>query len=49
VSFGVAVYPEDGIAIEALFQAADRALYRMKQLEKTPGSTHGITDPVSRS
>jgi diguanylate cyclase (GGDEF)-like protein/PAS domain S-box-containing protein len=34
--FGIAVYPEDGTAIEPLFQAADRALYRMKQLQKTP-------------
>ena len=36
VSFGVAVYPEDGTTMETLFQAADRALYTMKQLEKTP-------------
>jgi diguanylate cyclase (GGDEF)-like protein/PAS domain S-box-containing protein len=35
VSVGIAVYPEDGTTIEALFQAADRALYKMKQLEKT--------------
>jgi diguanylate cyclase (GGDEF)-like protein/PAS domain S-box-containing protein len=35
VSVGIAVYPEDGITIDTLFQAADRALYRMKQLEKT--------------
>jgi diguanylate cyclase (GGDEF)-like protein len=31
VSVGVAIYPEDGTTIETLFQAADRALYRMKQ------------------
>ncbi len=36
VSVGVAVYPEDGTTIETLFQAADRALYKMKQLENTP-------------
>jgi GGDEF domain-containing protein len=35
VSVGVAVYPEDGKTIDTLFQAADRALYKMKQLEKT--------------
>jgi GGDEF domain-containing protein len=35
VSFGIAVYPEDGATIDALFQAADRALYEMKQLKKT--------------
>ena len=31
VSVGVAVYPEDGSTIDTLFQAADRALYEMKQ------------------
>ena len=31
VSVGIAVYPEDGATIDALFQAADRALYEMKQ------------------
>jgi len=36
VSVGIAVYPEDGTTIETLFQAADRALYEMKQLEKRP-------------
>ena len=30
VSVGVAVYPEDGTTIDTLFQAADRALYKMK-------------------
>jgi len=30
VSFGVAIYPKDGTTIEALFQAADRELYKMK-------------------
>ena len=35
VSFGIAVYPEDGATIDALLQAADRALYEMKQLRKT--------------
>ena len=34
VSVGIAVYPEDGTTIDALFQAADRALYKMKQLQK---------------
>jgi len=31
VSVGIAVYPEDGTTIESLFQAADRALYKMKE------------------
>src|SRR5579864_3085012 len=31
VSLGTAVYPEDGATIDTLFQAADRALYEMKQ------------------
>ena len=35
VSVGIAVYPEDGITIEALFHAADRALYKMKR-KKNP-------------
>jgi diguanylate cyclase (GGDEF)-like protein/PAS domain S-box-containing protein len=34
VSVGIAVYPEDGRTIEALFQAADRALYKMKALQQ---------------
>ena len=34
VSLGTAVYPEDGATIDTLFQAADRALYEMKQLKK---------------
>jgi diguanylate cyclase (GGDEF)-like protein len=34
VSTGFAVYPEDGKTIETLFQAADRVLYKMKQLER---------------
>jgi len=33
VSVGIAVYPEDGAAIDTLFQAADHALYEMKQLK----------------
>ena len=32
VSVGIVVYPEDGTTIETLFQATDRALYKMKQL-----------------
>ena len=35
VSVGIAIYPEDGATIEALFQAADRALYKMKALRMT--------------
>jgi diguanylate cyclase (GGDEF)-like protein/PAS domain S-box-containing protein len=35
VSVGTAVYPQDGITIDDLFQAADRALYAMKQFKKT--------------
>jgi len=31
VSVGIAVYPENGTTIETLLQAADRALYKMKQ------------------
>jgi len=31
VSFGIAVYPDDGATIDNLFQAADRALYEMKK------------------
>ncbi len=34
VSVGTAVYPEDGTTTETLFQAADRALYKMKQIGK---------------
>jgi diguanylate cyclase (GGDEF)-like protein/PAS domain S-box-containing protein len=34
LSMGIAVYPEDGAAIDTLFQGADRALYEMKQLKK---------------
>jgi len=36
VSMGIAVYPEDGATIDALFQAADRALYEMKLQKKAP-------------
>src|SRR6202790_2435209 len=36
VSIGMAVYPEDGATIDTLFQAADRALYEMKQMKKAP-------------
>jgi diguanylate cyclase (GGDEF)-like protein/PAS domain S-box-containing protein len=35
VSVGMAVYPEDGTTIEALLQAADRALYKMKEMHRT--------------
>ena len=35
VSVGIAVYPENGTTIETLFQAADRALYKMKQSAHT--------------
>ena len=35
MSVGVAVYPEDGTTNETLFQAADRALYKMKHLKNT--------------
>jgi len=31
VSVGIAVYPQNGTTIETLLQAADRALYKMKQ------------------
>jgi diguanylate cyclase (GGDEF)-like protein/PAS domain S-box-containing protein len=34
VSVGMAVYPEDGATTDSLFQAADRALYLMKQSKK---------------
>jgi diguanylate cyclase (GGDEF)-like protein len=32
VSVGIVIYPEDGTTVETLFQATDRALYKMKQL-----------------
>jgi two-component system cell cycle response regulator len=32
VSVGIVVYPEDGTTVETLFQATDRALYKMRQL-----------------
>ena len=35
VSAAFAVYPEDGISIDTLFQAADRALYKVKEPDKT--------------
>ena len=35
VSVGVATYPENGTTIETLFQAADRALYEMKQPDQS--------------
>jgi diguanylate cyclase (GGDEF)-like protein/PAS domain S-box-containing protein len=35
VSVGLAVYPEDGVTIEGLLQAADRSLYKMKARHKT--------------
>jgi two-component system, cell cycle response regulator len=35
MSVGVAVYPEDGTTNETLFQAADRARYKMKHLKDT--------------
>src|SRR6202165_5368095 len=35
VCVGIALYPQDGTTIEGLFQAADRALYKMKQSENT--------------
>ena len=34
MSFGIAVYPEDGTSIEGLLQKADRALYKMKHQDK---------------
>jgi diguanylate cyclase (GGDEF)-like protein len=34
VSVGVALYPNDGITMEKLFSAADKALYRMKRREE---------------
>jgi diguanylate cyclase (GGDEF)-like protein len=40
VSVGIAVDPEDGTTIETLMQAADRALYKMKHLERG-GEAHG--------
>lgn len=36
VSVGVSLYPGDGVTIEKLFSAADRALYRMKRREDRP-------------
>jgi diguanylate cyclase (GGDEF)-like protein/PAS domain S-box-containing protein len=34
VSVGIAVYPDDGTTIESLLQTADRALYKMKRLDR---------------
>jgi diguanylate cyclase (GGDEF)-like protein len=34
VRVGAAVYPEDGTTMETLFQAADRALYKLKHVRK---------------
>jgi diguanylate cyclase (GGDEF)-like protein len=34
VRVGAAVYPEDGTTTETLFQAADRALYKLKRLRR---------------
>jgi predicted signal transduction protein with EAL and GGDEF domain len=31
VSVGIAVYPEDGETLDALFQVADPALYKIKE------------------
>ena len=36
VSFGVATWPEDGRTTQALFNAADRALYQMKRGRSGP-------------
>jgi two-component system cell cycle response regulator len=49
VRVGTAVYPEDGTTIEALFQAADRALYKMKRLGKTCKQVDLPSPPHSRS
>jgi two-component system cell cycle response regulator len=49
VCAGVAVYPTDGATIETLFQAADRALYKMKELEKGPAAIRGIAVPTPPS
>jgi diguanylate cyclase (GGDEF)-like protein len=49
VRVGTAVYPEDGTTIEALFQAADRALYKMKRLGKTCKQADMPSPPHSRS
>jgi GGDEF domain-containing protein len=49
VSVGVAVYPEDGTTIDTLLQAADRAFYKMKDLEKNPGPVQGVTDLMPRA
>jgi diguanylate cyclase (GGDEF)-like protein len=35
VRVGAAVYPEDGTTTETLFQAADRALYKLRRLRRT--------------
>jgi diguanylate cyclase (GGDEF)-like protein len=35
VRVGAAVYPEDGTTTESLFQAADRALYKLKRVSST--------------
>ena len=34
VSVGVSMHPKDGVTVEKLFGAVDRALYRMKRHDK---------------
>jgi two-component system cell cycle response regulator len=55
VSIGMAVYPEDGTAIDTLFLAADRALYQIKKERKALYPIKGAimigprSRPVSRA
>ena len=49
VCAGVAMILRMAMTIESLFQAADRALYKMKQLEKEPAAIEGIAVPTPPS
>ena len=45
VSVGVACYPEDGFSLDALFEKADRSMYRNKKLRgRSPAQ--GRQEPV---
>jgi diguanylate cyclase (GGDEF)-like protein len=49
VRVGAAVYPKDGTTIETLFQAADRALYKLKHLTKTCKQADMASPPHHKS
>jgi diguanylate cyclase (GGDEF)-like protein len=53
VSLGLAAYPQQGPTVEALFKAADRALYEMKRMSRQRESiapvSAGLSEVVQRS